>query len=131
MSEKTTPIDSYRDLLVWQKAIELVAACYALSQTFPPDERFGLTSQLRRAAVSVPASIAEGHGRGSTKAFLQYLWIANGSLAELETHILIAERLEIVSRSETRAIHDALREIGRMLTGLRRSLTRSDHGETA
>jgi four helix bundle protein len=121
-----TEISSYRDLHVWQKAVELVTDCYRISSKFPPDERFGLTSQLRRAAVSVPANIAEGHGRGTTKSFIHFLWIANGSLAELETHILIAERLGFVTREDTRPAFDAMLTIGRMLTGLRRSLSKSE-----
>jgi four helix bundle protein len=115
-------ISSYRDLLVWQKAITLVTACYRLTASFPPDERFGLTSQLRRAAVSIPANIAEGQGRGTPKSFAQFLWIANGSRAEVETHIVIAEQLGFVARSEAEPILEMLSEIGRMLTGLRRSL---------
>ncbi|MBL8850182.1 MAG: four helix bundle protein [Planctomycetaceae bacterium] len=122
-------ISSYRDLQVWQKSIDLVTDCYRLSSKFPPDERFGLTSQLRRAATSVPANIAEGNGRGTTKSFVHFLWIANGSLAELETHILIAERLGFVTREDTRPLFEAMSTIGRMLTGLRRSLKQSMQGD--
>jgi four helix bundle protein len=119
-------INTYRDLLVWQKSITLVAACYRLTSEFPTDERFGLTAQLRRSAVSIPSNIAEGHARGSPKSFIQYLWIANGSLAELETQIVIAEQLGFVNRSQTEDILNKTNEIGRMLTGLRRSLTSSE-----
>lgn len=115
-------IESYRDLLVWQKAVALVTACYRLTVDFPSDERYGLTSQLRRAAVSIPANIAEGQARGTPKAFAQFLWIANGSRAELETHIVIAEQLGFVTRAQTEPTLDMSSEIGRMLTGLRRSL---------
>jgi four helix bundle protein len=87
------PVASHRDLVVWQKAVELTVLCYACSKFFPRDERFGLTSQFRRAAVSVAANIAEGRGRGTTNGFLNFLWIATGSLTELDTHAVIAHRL--------------------------------------
>lgn len=88
---------TYRDLLVWQKAMELAEQVYALSVTFPPDERFGLTSQLRRAAVSVPANIAEGYGRNSRGEYLQHLGISRGSLRETETLLLLSERLKLTA----------------------------------
>ena len=115
-------VGSHRDLLVWQKSMDLVVACYEVARTFPASETYGLRSQLQRAAVSVPANIAEGHGRGSTKSFINFQWIANGSLTELETHILIAERLGYVSSDESARLILAAQEIGRMLVGLRRSL---------
>ncbi|MEZ6062737.1 MAG: four helix bundle protein [Planctomycetaceae bacterium] len=119
------PVRSYRDLLVWQKGIDLVSECYKLSGRFPRDERFGLTNQLRRAAVSVPANIAEVQGRGSPKAFLQFLWIANGSLTEVETHLAIAARLGFVSADDCTVPLALAEEVGRMLTGLRRSLDKT------
>lgn len=115
-------VKSHRDLIVWQKSMDLVVACYQLATKFPTSENYGLSSQLQRAAVSVPANIAEGHGRGSTKAFINYLWIANGSLTELETHVLIAERLGYLQSAEVEPVIQATHEIGRMLVGLRRSL---------
>ena len=102
--------------------MDLVVGCYRLTTAFPSDERFGLTSQLRRAAVSVPANIAEGHGRGVTKAFVNHLSIAAGSLKELETHLLIAVRLNYVAGDGIAPLLDLSSRIGRMLTGLRRSL---------
>ncbi|HUG20418.1 MAG TPA: four helix bundle protein [Planctomycetaceae bacterium] len=84
-------ITDYRDLIVWQKSMDLVVGCYRISQSFPVVEKYGLTSQLRRAAVSIPANIAEGHGRSLTNVFNNHLSIAMGSLKELETHILIAQ----------------------------------------
>lgn len=84
---------NYRDLKVWQKAMELTIDTYALAKLFPDSERFGLTSQVQRAAVSVPANIAEGHAIGLPKPFLRHLRIALGSLAELETHFQLAARL--------------------------------------
>ncbi len=116
------PISSFRDLLVWQRAMELVVASYQLSKEFPDTERFGLTNQLRRSAVSVPSNIAEGHGRGTPRAFLNFLWIANGSLAELETQILLSVRLGFVSSPNAAVCLGLVDEVGRMLTGLRRSI---------
>lgn len=115
-------INDYRDLEVWQVAMDLVVACYKISSGFPTDERFGLTSQLRRATVSVPANIAEGHGRSATKAFLNYLSIASGSLKESETHLLIAVRLGYATDSDVAPVLELSSRVGRMLTGLRRSL---------
>ena len=115
-------VGSHRDLVVWQKSMDLVVRCYEVSADFPKSETYGLTSHLRRAAVSVPANIAEGHGRGTPKSFVSFIWIANGSLTELETHILIAERLGYLQSESTAPVLQAAREIGRMLVGLRRSL---------
>lgn len=115
-------ISDYRDLEVWRFSMDLVVECYRISAAFPNDERFGLTSQLRRAAVSVPANIAEGHGRSATGAFLNHLSIAAGSLKEVETHLLIAVRLSFVSTEDIRATLELSSRIGRMLTGLKRSL---------
>ena len=115
-------MESFRELRVWQLAMDAVTECYRLTRRFPDGERYGLASQLQRAAVSVPANISDGHGRGTTGAFLDYLWIANGSLAELETHLLIAERLGYLTRSDLEPILSQVDQIGRMLTSLRRSL---------
>jgi four helix bundle protein len=115
-------IKSYRDLEVWQKAMDLVMECYEMTKAFPKAEIFGLSSQLQRAAVSVLANIAEGHARQHTKEFLQGLSIAYASLAEVETHILIAERLKYVNSSQSMKLMDKTAELGRMLNGLRRSL---------
>lgn len=87
---------SYRDLEVWQKAMDLVVMCYQITNKFPRKELYGLASQLQRAAVSVPANIAEGRERQYRREFLQHLSIAYGSLAEVETHVQIAERLEYI-----------------------------------
>lgn len=95
---------SYRDLVVWQKSIELVVAAYKLTATFPEHERFGLTSQLHRAAVSVPANIAEGHARMHRNEYVHHLSIARGSLAELETHITIAVRLGYATRENAASL---------------------------
>lgn len=113
---------SHRDLHVWQKAMDLVTACYRLTASFPKMETYGLASQLQRAAVSVPANIAEGKGRAKTGAYLQHLSIAAGSLAELDTHLGVAQRLGYISEDQLTEITGKLEEVGRMLTGLRKSL---------
>jgi four helix bundle protein len=114
---------NHRDLLVWQRAMELVTSCYRLTQRFPDRERFGLSSQLQRAAVSVPANIAEGNGRRSRAAYLNHLSIAHGSLAELETHLLIGMNLGYVTSEESQTAMSQLEEVRRMMSGLIRSLS--------
>lgn len=115
-------IESYRDLRVWQKAIDFVTLCYKLSETFPKHEIYGLTSQLRRAAVSVPSNIAEGNGRESNIEYLHFLHIARGSLRESETQLIIAERLNYIDKTRLDNALQQSDEIGRMLTNLTRSL---------
>ena len=112
----------YSELLVWQKAVDLVTTVYRLTKAFPADEKFGLTAQMRRAAVSIPANIAEGHGRKSTKAYLNHVSIANGSLMELETLLQIAARLEYLENEHLVEVLKRTNEIGKMLSGLTRSL---------
>ncbi len=117
---------NYSDLIVWQKAIEFVCAVYDQTRTFPADERFGLTSQIRRAAVSIPANIAEGQGRTSKKEFLNFLSIAHGSLREVETFIVIARRLNFLKPTSAEPLLIQAGEVGRLLNGLMRSLRRED-----
>jgi four helix bundle protein len=112
----------YSDLLVWQKSFDLVSKIYQVTQQFPQEERFGLTGQIRRAAVSIPSNIAEGHGRKATKAYMNHVSIANGSLMELETLIQIAARLAYLDEDNARRLLAATDEIGKMLSGLHRSL---------
>ena len=109
---------SYKELEVWQRAIELVTDIYAVSRRFPPVERYGLAAQMQRAATSVPANIAEGWGRGSRKECLQFLKIARGSLMELETHIVVAERLDYISNPDVQRIVKNLESVGMMLNKL-------------
>jgi four helix bundle protein len=116
------PIRSHRDLRVWQRAIDLVEHSYRLTDRFPKRETYGLSSQLQRAAVSIPANIAEGHGRKSTGAYLNHLSIAYGSLSELETHIEIAVRLRYVAHNDIDGLQALLEETRRMLAALIRSL---------
>ncbi len=111
-------IKHYRDLLVWQKSMDLVVASYDLAKRLPHDENFGLISQIERAAVSVPANIAEGHGRKHTGDYLHHLSMARGSLLELETHILITVRLGYLQPKETERILGLTDEVGRMISGL-------------
>ncbi len=116
------PVRSYRDLIAWQQSIELVTVIYRATRRSPEDERFGLTSQLRRSAVSIPSNIAEGQGRCSTGEFRQFLGHARGSLLELETQISIAQNLGYFSHEQSKILVDRAAEIGRILNGLINSL---------
>ena len=111
----------YKDLTVWQKAIDLVAEVYKATREFPKEELYGLTSQLRRCAVSVPSNIAEGQGRLTRGEFRQFLGHAKGSLAELETQLIIAEKLGYLKGPQ--ALINQLAELARLLNGLLNSLT--------
>jgi four helix bundle protein len=117
------PVLHYRELHAWQRAMDLVEAVYLLSSGFPDDERFGLTNQIRRAAVSVPSNIAEGQGRASTAEFLNFLSIANGSRQEVETQAMIAVRLGFVPQSDAADVLALAEETGRLIAGLTRSLS--------
>jgi four helix bundle protein len=114
-------VKSYRDLKVWEKAMDLVVESYRLTKLLPKSEIFGLTAQIQRAAVSIPANIAEGHGREHLGDYLRHLSIASGSLMELETHLLITTRLYITMNEVQRAL-DMAGELGRMLAGLTNKL---------
>jgi len=111
----------HEDLKVWQKGVDLVVSVYRLTGSFPKSELYGLTSQMRRAAVSVPSNIAEGHALKQTQAYLRHLAIASGSLAEVETQLEIARRLGYLS-PESGEVFEKAKEVGRMLVGLRRVL---------
>jgi four helix bundle protein len=115
-------IQSYRDLNVWQKSVDLVVESYKLAEQLPANEKYGLASQIQRAAVSVPADIAEGFGRRGLGEYVHHLGVANGSLKELETHFLIGERLGYFSQEQVSAFLDHSEEIGRMLAGLMNKL---------
>jgi four helix bundle protein len=116
------PVRSYRDLIVWQKAIELVTEVYRATENLPHAERFGLSSQLRRAAVSVPSKVAEGQGRRSTGEFKQFLGHPRGSLLEIETQIFIAKNVGYLSEEQCTGLHRRTEEVGRILNGLLGSL---------
>ena len=119
-----TSIRSYRDLKVWQKSMDLTVRTYEITRGFPSEERYGLTSQMRRAAASVPANIAEGRERRSTGEFLQFLGIARGSLAELETFLTLPERLRLIRSEIGDSLMRECAEINRMLESLMHSLSR-------
>ncbi len=109
-------VNSYKELIVWQKSILLTTTIYILLRSFPEDEKFGLASQIRRSVISIPSNIAEGFGRGTTKSFLQFLYISRGSLYELETQLYIAKELSFCQ--ENKEIDNLLLEIGKMLNAM-------------
>jgi four helix bundle protein len=111
-------IKSYRDLLVWQKAMRLAAESYRLAKLLPKAEEYRLTSQLLRAAASVPANIAEGHSRGTRKDYANFISIARGSLAETETILLLLVDVELLREEQVRGVLDRCAETGRMLNAL-------------
>jgi four helix bundle protein len=115
-------VQHYRQLEVWQLAMDLAEKSYQATQRFPKAELFGLVSQIRRAAVSVPANIAEGQGRDHTKEFLNHLSIARGSLMELETHLLLSQRVGMLEQPELEDLLALSDRISRMLSGLRKAL---------
>jgi len=115
-------VAGFEDLQVWRRGIALVREIYRISSTFPTDERFGLTSQIRRAAVSVPSNIAEGHARHSTREYLRFVSNAQGSLAEVLTQLHIAVELNYCARRDLAPLFTEVDELSRMLTSLRRSL---------
>ena len=115
---------SYKDLVAWQKSMDLVTAVYRATSSFPKDELFGLTSQLRRAAVSIPSNIAEGQGRLSEKEFRYFLGQARGSLMEVETQLQIAENLGYLEKDPKRTLMEACAEVGRILNGLLASVSK-------
>ncbi|MDP1736639.1 MAG: four helix bundle protein [Caulobacter sp.] len=115
---------SYRDLLVWRKAMDLAEGAYALGKLMPKAEQFRLTAQLLRAAVSVPANIAEGRARTGRREFLHFLSIASGSLAETETLLMLAVRSGLLERERALPVFRTAEEVGRMLTALKQNLSR-------
>ena len=114
-------IKDYKELKVWQNSFELTKEIYMITKGFPEDEKYGLTSQIRRASVSIPSNIAEGANRGSPKEFIRFLHIAAGSAAELETQLLLAEEIGLLNKSISES-KEKLQEVIRMLYGLIRSL---------
>ena len=122
MNGRTEKSRSYRDLDVWRLSIELVKDVYQVTAKFPPAEMYGLTNQLRRAAISIPSNIAEGQGRNSFKEFRQFLAIALGSLAELETQLIIAKEIGYLTSAETDSLSVSLDTIRKMIKALSHSL---------
>jgi four helix bundle protein len=119
-------VQHYRQLIAWQKAMDMVTDSYRLTRDFPREELYGLTSQIRRSAVSVPSNIAEGSGRRSTGEFTQFLGHAYGSLCELETQVLIAGNLGYLNQQNSSSFLERTAEVGRIVNGLLSSLT-TDH----
>ena len=113
---------TYRDLLVWQKAMVFVTEIYRKTKSFSKEEVYGLTSQIRRCAVSIPSNIAEGYGRNSTSDYVRFLQIASGSLYELQTQLEISANLEYLNKNEVENLYSLSREIERMLSSLIRKL---------
>ncbi len=119
-----THIESFRDLIAWQKTFRLGLDVYQLTVDFPDHERYGLTAQMRRASVSVPSNIAEGYGRESLADYVRFLKVARGSLFEVETQLLFTAELGYVSEEDLHKILDRIHECGRILNGLIHSLKR-------
>lgn len=115
-------VRSYRDLVAWQKAMDLATAVYRATESFPTREQFGLTNQMRRAAVSIPSNIAEGQGRRTTNDYIHFLHIARGSLQELETQCLLSQRLNFVSETDAANVMSCCDEVSRLVSGLINSL---------
>ncbi|MDR1963928.1 MAG: four helix bundle protein [Planctomycetaceae bacterium] len=113
---------SYRDLIVWQKSIELTGKIYSCTRKFPKDEMYGIISQMRRAAVSIASNIAEGQGRNSTGEFRQFLGTSKGSLYELETQLIVSQNVGYLSKEELNDLLSICAEIGRLINGLIKSL---------
>ena len=120
-----TQINSFRDLVVWQKAMDLAVRCYSVSRRLPKDEQGVLGYQIRKCAVSIPSNIAEGKSRKSTAVYMQHLSVAHGSGAELETQLELGVRVNLVSEQDGSALVADAQEIGRMIQGLVKSLERS------
>jgi four helix bundle protein len=123
------PLSTFRNLDVWQLAMEVVVASYTVAERFPRHELYGLGQQVRRSAVSIPSNVAEGHNRHATRAYLNHVNIALGSQAELETQVEVAIRLRYVTPSDVSGLLDDLTRVGQMLHGLQRKLeaTRNRH----
>ncbi|CAN5692813.1 four helix bundle protein [soil metagenome] len=122
MNEDKAKVEGYRDLIVWQKSITLVKQIYQLTQNFLTDEKFGLISQMRRAAVSIPSNIAEGQARRTTGDYVRFVSVAEGSLAELDTQLIVAIELSFCTKIQIKEIFSLMVEIRKMLNALPRSL---------
>ena len=117
---------SHKELKVWQKGIELVKSIYEITQLFPPNEQFGLISQMRRAAVSIPSNIAEGCGRNSDKELIHFLYVALGSASELETQIIISQELSLLQPEKSEQMQSLIFEIIKMTSSLIKSIRTRD-----
>jgi len=119
-------ITSFRDLLVWQKSMDLAVRCYRTARRLPKEDQMVLGYQIRKSSVSMPSNVAEGHSRHSTAHYVQHLWTAHASGAELETQLELGARVEIIVASEADVLIRDAQEFGRMVNGLVRSLERAD-----
>jgi len=117
-----SPVRSFRDLVVWQKSVDLAEAIYIETRRFPKEEIYGLTAQMRRAAVSIASNLAEGHARQTRGEFVQFVGMARGSLAELQTQAILAARLQMFSEESVGRLDMQLSEVGRLLNALRTSV---------
>ncbi|WP_339756398.1 four helix bundle protein [uncultured Winogradskyella sp.] len=115
----------FEELKIWQKAMDITENCYRVSENFPKEEKYGLTSQLRRSAVSIPSNISEGAGRNTNGEFKQFLGIANGSSFELLTQLYLSKRLNLITEEKVRPIINEILEVTRMNYSLQKSLTKS------
>jgi four helix bundle protein len=115
-------IKSYRDLKVWQTGMDLAEKCYLVTRNFPKEELYGMISQIRRASASIPANVAEGHGRKSRKEYIQFLYISQGSLKELETHLILSKRVKLSSSDDINSLLNQCESLGRLLSALIRAL---------
>ena len=122
----TAKVESYRDLFVWQQAMELAVGIYNTTKYWPKEELYGLTSHVRRAAVSIPANIAEGYGRETRASYEHFLRVAQGSLKELETHLLLAERVGTVAAQRIAPMMEQCQSLGKMIRSLIRALQEKD-----
>jgi four helix bundle protein len=129
MEQQPDQIRDYRDLIVWKEAMQIAELVYSLTRAFPREEAFGLTSQMRRAAVSIPSNIAEGFGRAQRKTFVQYLRIAQGSLKEMETQALLSSRIGFLAPEDLSELLPRCERLGKRLVRFVRSLERSGVGE--
>ena len=115
-------IQSYRELKVWQEGMNLAEACYSITRQFPKEELYGMSSQLRRASASIPANVSEGYGRKSRKEYIHFLYVAQGSLKEVETHLLLSSRVKLASEKAIEPILAQCESVGKLLRGLIRAL---------
>ena len=122
--DRKVPVSSYRDLLVWKAAMDIAVDCYTATKPFPVSEAYGMTSQIRRSASSIAANIAEGYGRENRGSFIQFLRVAQGSLKEVESHLLLSGRVGLLSSNEVECLLGRTEELGKMLRAMIRSLQR-------
>jgi four helix bundle protein len=118
-------LHDHKELIAWQKAIELVEEVYKITQTIPKEEMFGIISQMRRCSISIPSNIAEGHSRNSSGEFKQFLGIAKGSSAELETQLIIAQKLGYITHAKLGEVNSLLVDVRKLISGLLRSLNKN------